>query len=64
MKCAVCDKGVEQGVTVHRMNVVGQPGLWACNEHKDHFDGRIPDQVKGIVKMIEGARDVKTNGDD
>lgn len=52
MRCAVCERGPMQGVSIFRMNAKGQPGLWACNEHKDHFDGRIPDDVKEIVNAL------------
>lgn len=53
--CAVCGKGPHDGVNIFRMNATGQPGLWACNEHKDHFDGRIDPEVKEIVDLLGGA---------
>lgn len=56
MNCAVCGRGPDDGVSVYRMNEVGQPGLWSCNEHKDQFDGRIPDDVKEMVSIIEGKK--------
>lgn len=55
-ECAVCGRGPSDGITVYRMNAKGEPGLWACNEHKDHFDGRIPDDVLGITPAIEKSR--------
>lgn len=55
MKCAVCGKGPGSGVSVFRMNKAGQKGLWACNEHKDHFDGRTDQNVKDVVDSIESA---------
>lgn len=55
-ECAVCGRGPAEGVTVYRMNATGQPGLWSCNEHKDHFDGRIPDDVRAITRAIEKGR--------
>lgn len=62
MKCAVCDKGPMQGVSIFRMNAKGQPGLWACNEHKDHFDGRIPEDVKEVVSVFENRKEGQKNG--
>ena len=58
-KCAVCGKGPadeDGGVSLYRMNNTGQKGLFSCNEHKDHFDGRISDDVREIVNMIEGKK--------
>lgn len=54
--CAVCHRGPVEGVSIFRMNATGQPGLWACNDHKDHFDGRVPDEVAEIVRAIEGKK--------
>lgn len=59
MKCAVCNRGPAQGVSLFRMNATGQKGLWACNEHKDHFDGRIDPETQEIVRILEG----ESNGD-
>lgn len=54
MVCAVCGKGPMHGVSIFRMNETGGPALWACNEHKDQFDGHVPDEVMDIVRTIEG----------
>lgn len=52
--CAVCGKGPPDGVSVFRMNEKGGPGLWACNEHKDHFDSHMPDDVLELTRLLEG----------
>lgn len=54
--CAVCDKGPSDGVSVYRMNAKGQPGLWACNEHKDQFDGRVDPEILEITRALEGKK--------
>ena len=54
--CAVCGKGPAEGVTVHRMSAKGRPGLWACNEHKDQFDGKVDEEILEITKILEGKR--------
>lgn len=56
MKCAVCERGPVQGVSLFRMNAKGQPGLWACNEHKDQFDARVDSDVLSLVKDLEPKR--------
>lgn len=56
MKCAVCNRGPAEGISIFRMNEKGQPGLWACNEHKDHFDGRIDDDLAKLVRTLEGKK--------
>ena len=52
--CAVCGRGPAGGTSIFRMNAKGQPGLWACNEHKDQFDARVPEDVMQVVRTLEG----------
>jgi hypothetical protein len=56
MKCVVCHKGPQDGVTIHRINAKGQPGLWACARHYGQTDGPpIDPDVQTIVTAIERA---------
>jgi hypothetical protein len=48
------------GVDVFRMNQKGEQGLWACDDHKDQFDGRVPDEVRGITNAL--SNDQKSKG--
>jgi len=52
MCCAVCNLGPAQGVNIFRMNAKGQPGLWACNDHKDHFDAVVDPEVQGVADAL------------
>lgn len=31
--CVICKKGPQDGLSLHRINAKGVPGLWACFEH-------------------------------
>lgn len=52
--CCVCHKGPQQGITVHRINAKGQPGIWAFEKHIKQTDGRIDPEVKKITDILEG----------
>jgi hypothetical protein len=54
-RCIVCRKGPMDGVTVHRVNAKGQPGIWACTRHIKQTDAPpIDPDVQRIVSAIEG----------
>lgn len=30
MRCEICRRGIEQGVSLHRQNPKGEKGVWRC----------------------------------
>lgn len=62
IECAVCRQGPKDNVSVYRMNAKGQAGLWACNEHKDQFDGRVDPVVKEIVGLLHASPSTGDHG--
>lgn len=50
MKCEICGKGMEQGVTLFRVNELGVTGVWRCREHMEKQPDPI---VEDIVNIIE-----------
>lgn len=56
MKCCICQKGLSEGVTLHRVNEKGVAGIWACSKHYKQTDGKpIDPDVALIVKAIGGT---------
>lgn len=57
MRCMFCRKGPMDGVTIHRVNAKGQPGIWACERHIGQTDAPpIPEEVRRVVNAIEGRK--------
>lgn len=50
MKCFVCSKGMNEGVSLFRQNPKGEIGIWACILHAKE---EIDPVVLSIVKVIE-----------
>ena len=55
MRCIFCNKGPMDGVTIHRINAKGQPGVWACNKHIKQTDVVVPADVKALTDLIDGT---------
>lgn len=53
MKCVICQKGPEQGVTVYRINAKGQPGLWACKKHRSQTDAKPDPALDRLIDVLE-----------
>jgi len=43
------------GVTIHRINAKGQPGVWVCNKHIKQTDVVVPADVKALTDLIDGT---------
>lgn len=52
MKCEWCGKGLQDGVSLFRVNEKGVPGIWRCEAD---LDRRPDEQVAQIVAAIESA---------
>lgn len=51
MRCEICGKGPEQGVTLIRQNEKGVKGVWRCREC--NFKPLDPDEER-LLKILEG----------
>lgn len=52
MKCFACDRrGPEH--SLFRVNAKGQPGIWACWEHKRNADAMPDPELERIVRELE-----------
>lgn len=52
MTCEICGQGPRNGVTIHRINRKGIPGVWRCDAHLP--PGKTIDPtVKAIQRAIE-----------
>lgn len=51
--CLFCRKGPSDGVSIFRINAKGQPGVWACREHKKMTDAPRDDALDNIVRVLE-----------
>jgi hypothetical protein len=52
--CLFCRKGPAQGVSVHRINAKGQPGVWACQAHIGQTDATRDLEGERIADIISG----------
>jgi hypothetical protein len=50
MKCEVCRRGPEDGISLYRENGYGVKGIWRC---KDHRTKEPNPEVQEIVNIIE-----------
>jgi hypothetical protein len=49
-----CNRGpTTTGSSVFRINVKGQPGIWACEEHRKNTDAPNDPELNEIVKILE-----------
>ena len=57
MKCEICNKGMPEGVTLHRVNELGVKGIWRCNEHvtSEQLATHSDPETLRLVRIIEGA---------
>jgi hypothetical protein len=56
MKCVICDRGMKEGVNLHRINAKGKPGVWVCDEHVKQTDTKpIDADTEQLVKAITGV---------
>jgi hypothetical protein len=55
MKCEICQRGpAKEGITIHRVNKKGVPGIWRCAFHLTHDqEAALDPEVKNIVSIIE-----------
>lgn len=55
MKCfhPMCTVTPQTGGTLFRINAKGQPGLWACREHRANTDAPKDRELDRIVDAIE-----------
>jgi len=44
------------GVTIHRINEKGQPGVWACNKHIKQTDVVVTPDVQALTDLIDGTK--------
>lgn len=53
MRCVVCSKGPmdENSTTVYRINPKGQPGLYACEEHKLDADQAVVELAHTLERL-------------
>ena len=51
MKCIFCHKS---GVTLHRINEKGVPGIWACTEHRNLSDKNFDPALDKLIGIISG----------
>ena len=57
MKCEVCHRGPEQGITLYRVNPKGEIGRWRCDHHMDELQRNgVDPEVGEVVKAIERGR--------
>lgn len=56
MNCMFCGRGMAQGVTLHRLNKVGEIGVWACEEHIKRTDVVVDPTVLAISRAINPPR--------
>ncbi len=54
MKCEMCERTVKDG-PLFRVNPKGVPGKWACQEHVNHYDVEVGDEVRMIVDAVHMA---------
>ena len=55
MKCCICQKGMQQGVTLYRVNAKGVAGIWVCEKHLKQTDAPpVHPDVAEIVDAING----------
>jgi hypothetical protein len=53
MKCEICGKGIDSGITIYRKNKPGEmPAIWRCVEHLDFV---IAPDLLSLVAIIEEA---------
>ncbi len=54
MKCEVCDKGPQEGVTIYRVNPKGVKGIWRCPLHLTNDQAeKIDSTVITICTAVE-----------
>ncbi len=53
MSCVICKKGPHHGVSLHRINAKGGPGLWACRTHVGQTDASIDPEVAALVDALD-----------
>lgn len=54
MKCEICNRGMESGVTLHRVNEKGVTGIWRCPMCLTHEqEANLDPDVRKIVGIIE-----------
>ncbi len=57
MICLFCQKGPMDGVTIHRINAKGQPGIWACERHIAQTDAApVSPEVAAVVNALKGGK--------
>ncbi len=52
MKCMICGCGMAEGVSLFRQNDKWQPGIWACQQHRQE---PVAQEVDALVAVIERA---------
>lgn len=58
MRCVICSKGPQDGLTLHRINAKGQPGVWACSKHRGNTDAPPLDPALGeVIRILENRHD-------
>lgn len=59
MYCTICNKGLPDGVTIHRNNEKGVKAIWRC---WDHLDRNMKDEeLKELTDIIEEAGKTPNN---
>lgn len=49
-----CNRGpATTGDSVYRINAKGQPGIWACEEHRENTDAPRDPELDRITKILE-----------
>lgn len=56
MKCIVCGRGMQEGVSLFRQNPEGEEGVWACSQHNT---GPVDPEVAAITAIIERANECR-----
>lgn len=54
MKCVICQKGPQHGVSLFRINATGQRGFWACRKHRSQTDAPVDPELDRLVDVLEG----------
>jgi hypothetical protein len=55
IRCLFCGKGPHDGVSLHRVNAIGEIGVWACERHIKQTDAAPIDPfVKKLADVCEG----------
>jgi len=53
-KCEVCGDGMDEGISLFRVNPTGESGVWRCKRHLNHIqESEIDSGVLSVVNAIE-----------